>query len=98
MVLLKDLFEKAIYKYRVNKTGFKYVQRVTDDKYNKGFFWRYYLRLNGEELSIQRTNLNVLKDYVINSGLPWIVVDEVLAKNSLESEKKYKRGGFLKND
>lgn len=90
MVLLKDLFEEAMknveYNNQSNKTGFKYVSRVTDDKYKKGFFWRYYLRENGGEISVRGTSLHILKNRVINKGLPWIITDEVLADNNLKSE------------
>ena len=97
MVLLKDLFEEAIGKHSCdrfgvacnnmsNKTGFKYVSRVNNKLYKQGYCWKYRRNLGGEVVQVQGITLKVLHERVISRGLPWVIVDEILANNNLESE------------
>ena len=73
----------------VNTTGYYHVHKDKHDKYVQGYLWRYNYEDNqGNRLHIRRSDLNKLKEEVINRGLKWEVVDKVNAKKSdIENEK-----------
>jgi len=73
-----------------NTTGFYCVTRDKDKRLKQGFRWIYqYYREHNKQKQIKSTNLLKLKDKVEAQGLPWKIIDEEKAKQSLELNKKY---------
>ena len=99
MVLLKVLFDEAMAKQRRNdankrnssrrsnnKTGFKYLCKTPNDRYKKGYGWRYQRTINNEYVAINATDLYRLFNKVRCRGYEWIMIDEEKAKQTVEGE------------
>lgn len=75
----KKSFESSAKKTIKNtNSGFYNVSKVKLKKCTQGFTWRYYGRKQ-----IQSTNLLTLKNRVVSEGLEWKIIDEKLARNSV---------------
>lgn len=64
---------------KTTNTGFYKVSKLKGKKYKQGFTWSYY----GEK-QLRSTNLLSLKEKVISNKLNWEIIDEELAKESVE--------------
>ena len=62
-------------------TGFLNVRkRIRNNK----LMWRYTKTVKGEKLDVSSKNLRDLKHKVVSNGFPWQIIDETLAKKSIE--------------
>ena len=96
MTSLKVLFDEAMKKQwwqtphsghrSRNKTGFKWLCKINNSHYQRGYGWRYYRRINKEPITFYDGDLFCLVDKVITSGYGWIVLDEESAQATVESE------------
>lgn len=101
MVSLKVLFEEAMARQRRidaskrnhssarrshNKTGFKYLCKTPNDRYRKGYGWRYQRTINNEHVAINATDLYQLFNKVRCRGYDWVMLDEEKAKQTVEGE------------
>lgn len=81
-----------------NKTGFYRVHKNKANELHNGFTWAYvYPAEPYKPKQISSTDLTLLKEQVINQGLPWYVVDEDKAAKSL-SENIPKTLRYTKNN
>lgn len=100
MTSLKTLFDEAMKKERRewcstngsrnsrsnNKTGFKWLCRINNNRYKKGYGWVYHRRINGKYISVYAADLFRLFEKVIARGYDWSMLDEERAKVTVESE------------
>ena len=71
-----------------NTTGFYRVYQQKDICCKQGFRWCYKYYENKKRKLISSTNLLKLKEKIENQNLPWVIIDEEKAKQSLELNKK----------
>lgn len=70
-------------------TGFYRVSKKKHKKYKQGFLWQYlWTDSDGKRKGIMSISLSKLKDRVEAKGLHWEIIDENLAKKTLEEDKK----------
>ena len=70
-------------------TGFYHVTKRKNKKYTKGFIWSYnYTDDNKKRRSIMSISLEQLEEKVKTKGLHWEIIDEELAKKTLQEDKK----------
>lgn len=99
MVLLKDLFEEAMDKhypkkskkskkhsFKYNKHGLFRVCKIVSNRCRKNYTWKYSFRKNYRGHAISAVNLIRLKEKVLEQDLPWVIVDEELARQAVESD------------
>lgn len=94
MVLLKDLFEEAMNKnkktskpsFRRNKYGLFRVCKVVNNRCRNDSIWKYTFRKNYKSHAVTATNLIRLKERVLDKNLPFIIIDEELARQTVEIE------------
>ena len=68
-------------------TGIFRVSKKKNKKYIKGFLWSYnYTDNEGKRRTIQSKSLKQLKERVENMGLHWEIIDEELAKKTIEED------------
>ena len=61
-----------------NSTNYFRVTKQKNSTYKQGFAWNYkYYDESGNRKGITSSNLNKLKEKVLNRGLPWLKLDEV---------------------
>ena len=72
-----------------NTTGFYRVSKHNNNC-KQGFSWRYTY----QNKEISYVNILKLKDKVEAQGLPWEIIDEEKAKESLELNNKYHKGEY----
>lgn len=75
-----------------NTTGFYCVRQEKRKDCKQGFIWRYIYRIDKKLKEISSINLLKLKNKVEAQGLPWEIIDEAKAKQSLELNDKYHKG------
>ena len=71
-----------------NKTGFYRVDKCNNDSYKQGFFWRYRYCIDSQHKSISSTDLNKLKEKVLEQNLEWEIIDEEKAQRSVNLNKR----------
>lgn len=54
----------------------------------KGFTWRYRYCIDSQHKSISSTDLNKLKEKVLEQDLEWKIIDEEKAQRSLDLDKR----------
>ena len=99
MTSLKVLFDEAMHKQRSemqcianmnrksrNKTGFKWLCKTRNSKYSTGHVWIYHRRVDGTHISKYAKDLFRLFDKVMELGYDWVILDEELARNTVESD------------
>lgn len=89
-----ESIQKEIRDYKMksrNKTGFYRVDKCSNDSYRQGFFWRYRYCIDSQHKSISSTDLNKLKEKVLEQDLEWKIIDEERAQRSVDLNK----GGIL---
>lgn len=91
-----------ISKYK-NSSGILNVGKTHNDNCSQGFNWTYWYYDQNKQKSISAIDLLRLKEKVLAEGFEWVIVNEDLAKKSLEEstiniEEKYKnhRTGILR--
>lgn len=62
---------------KYNSTGYYRVSKHNKSDCKQGFYWSYQWRENGKKKSINRTNIEKLKDAVISRGLKWCKISEI---------------------
>lgn len=77
-----------------NTSGFYRVNKKKDNSCKQNFLWCYRYYINDKRKEIKSTNLLKLKDKVEVQGLPWKIIDEEKAKESLELNNKYHKGEY----
>lgn len=83
--------------HNYNTTGYLHVRRISDSRLRHGFIWGYYYNDDsGKEKRIFNVDLNLLKDEIINRGLPWEIIDEENAKRS--NERNIPKGHYFTNN
>ncbi|MBQ6220073.1 MAG: GIY-YIG nuclease family protein [Methanobrevibacter sp.] len=87
---------KDINHTRDNKTGYYRVSKNIDENMDQGYSWKYQYIENGEKKAISRTNFLELEKIVKSKNLPWMIIDEENAKETLnqiiEDNKMYNNG------
>lgn len=81
---------------RNNTTGFYRVYKNIDNSCQQGFIWKYQYYDKGKYKTISSVNLLKLKEKVASQKLPWKILNNDKAKQSLELNNKYHKGE--KND
>ena len=76
---------------RYNTTGFYKVSISNCSSCKKGFTWRYRYCIDSQHKSISSTDLNKLKEKVLEQDLEWKIIDEEKAQRSVDLNK----GGIL---
>lgn len=71
---------------KYNTTGFYRVSMCSCLACKKGFCWVYTYYLNSQRKFISSTDLNKLKDKVLEQGFKWEIIDENKAKQSLKKD------------
>lgn len=72
-------------------TGFYLVSKKKHSKYRQGFMWGYnYLDDDGKRKSIFSISLPKLEEKVKAKGLRWEIINEELAKKTIEEDKNVK--------
>ena len=66
-----------------NTTGFYRVSKVKDNAYKQGFIWRYEYRKKSIKKQIKSVNLLKLQEKVEAQGLPWQIINNEKAKQSI---------------
>ncbi len=69
-----------------SRTGFYRVQK-TVTKSSKGYSYQYKFYENGKRIRLTNKNLKDLKNKVVSQGLPWFIIDDEKARETLEMEK-----------
>ena len=70
-----------------NTTGFYRVTKQKDNNCKQGFRWRYYYRnKNNKQKCLSSTNLKKLEKKVKAQSLPWQIVNENKARQSLKKD------------
>lgn len=67
----------------MNTTGFYRVSKVKDNAYKQGFIWRYEYRKKSIKKQIKSVNLLKLQEKVEAQGLPWQIINNEKAKQSI---------------
>lgn len=81
---------KRLHSSKMTSTGILYVSKKKNKKYTKGFIWSYnYTDSNKKRRSMMSISLEELKKKVEAKGLPWKIIDEELAKNSIKEDSTY---------
>ena len=70
----------------MNTTGFYRVSKVKDNAYKQGFIWRYEYRKKSIKKQIKSVNLLKLQEKVEAQGLPWQIINNEKAKQSILSD------------
>lgn len=71
-----------------NQTGYYRVFKSKSKQVYQGFIWGYNYPISpGKFKQISNIDLNILKKEVISQGLPWKVLNEEKAKQSIEENK-----------
>lgn len=71
-----------------NKTGFFRVGIIKSTNHTQGFFYRYSYYDKGVRRALASVDIKLLSEKVKNKGLPWEVIDEEKAKQTIrESEQ-----------
>lgn len=73
---------------KYNTTGFYRVYKAKDNAFKQGFRWSYQYSNESKKQTIMSLNLLELKDKVEAKGLPWKILNEEKAKQSLEENEK----------
>ena len=71
-----------------NTTGFYKVSISNCSSCKKGFTWRYRYCIDSQHKSISSTDLNKLKEKVLEQDLEWKIIDEERAQRSLDLDKR----------
>ena len=71
-----------------NTTGFYKVSISNCSSCKKGFTWRYRYCIDSQHKSISSTDLNKLKEKVLEQDLEWKIIDEEKAQRSLDLDKR----------
>ena len=69
-----------------NKTGFFRVSRCKDKNYKQGFSYRYSYLENGKRWDIRSNRIIALASKVKARGLPWLILNETLARQTIQNE------------
>lgn len=70
-------------------TGIYRLTKQKKDDVKQGFVWSYSFQdVEKKQKTINYVDLNNVKNYVLNNGLEWIILDEKLAKQSFEENNK----------
>ena len=73
---------------KLSSTGFYRVSKKKQPRTKQGFIWQYqYTDNNGKRKTIMSVSLFKLKEKVVNKGFDWEVVNEKLAKKTIEEDK-----------
>lgn len=70
-------------------TGFFHVSKTLSEKYRQGYFYRYHYYIDNKRKSFSAPTIKELKKKVKEKGLEWIVLDEELAKETVNHDKKF---------
>lgn len=84
----KSLMENKSTGRHPNKTGLYRVYKSIHKNARHGFIWVYRYRVNGKNKSIKRVDLNKLQEEVLKRELPWEVIDEEKAKQTMSENEK----------
>ena len=74
-----------------NTSGILNVTKNKDKKYTQGFKWSFQYFDNRRRRCLTSTDLNKLKEKVLEKGLKWIILDEEMAKASFEENEKCRK-------
>lgn len=91
--------EEILSKYpkKENISGFYHVSKVSRDQFFQSFYWAYwYFDDENNRRAISRINLEDLKTEVKKKNLPWKIINETIAKKSIE-DNKINMGNYNKN-
>ena len=69
-----------------NKTGFFRVSKCKDKKYKQGFVYRYSYLEDGKRWDIRSNKIIALASKVKSKGLPWLILNETLARQTIQKE------------
>ncbi|WP_405286429.1 GIY-YIG nuclease family protein [Methanobrevibacter sp.] len=84
----KSIMANKSTSHRSNKTGFYRLSKDIHKNAKRGVIWVYRYRVNGKNKVIKRVDLRDLREEVLKRGLPWEVIDEEKAKQTIrESEQ-----------
>ena len=70
-------------------TGFYSVHKINEKKRKQGFTWGYVYKVDNKKKRIKSIDLLKLKNKVKAKGLPWGVIDNEKAQQSLELNAKW---------
>ena len=74
-----------------SSTGFYRVSKKKHKKYKQGFLWQYlWTDVDGKTKGMMSISIHKLKERVKAKGFRWEVVDEELAKKTIEEDKNLK--------
>ena len=78
-------------KYKISKanntTGFYRVRKIINSRYKKGFYWDYrFYNNNNKRYKLSSVSLSQLEKKVKAQNLPWQIVDENKARQSLKKD------------
>lgn len=66
-----------------NTTGYFRVSKCNNKNYKQGFYWCYsYYDDNNKPKRITSINLDTLRNKVLQRNLPWVILDEKIAKST----------------
>ena len=71
-----------------NKTGFLRVGIIKTTQNKQGLFYRYSYYDNGVRRSLASADIKLLSEKVKNKGLPWRVIDEEKAKQTIKESEQ----------
>ena len=71
---------------RINSTGFFRVTKFNCSSCKQGFIWVYQYYVNGKQKQVRSTDLNKLKQKIVDNDFEWGLIDEV---NALVTCEKY---------
>ena len=67
-----------------NTSGLFRVSKLKDEKCKQKFRWRYDYQENGKHKAISSVDLSKLKSKVLAKNLPWKIIDEEKARESIQ--------------
>lgn len=70
-----------------NTTGFYRVSKQKKNSCKQGFIWVYQYYIDSQKKDISSTDLNRLKEKVLEKNLEWYIINEENAKQSLRDDR-----------
>ena len=77
-----------VHSLKTTTTGIFHLTKRDCPSCDQGFIWGYKWIENGKKKTMSSVSLTKLKEKVLRKGLPWKIIDEELAKKTLQEDKK----------
>ena len=85
----EELLHKMSKKKVRTSSGVKYVSKVKSGQVRRGFYWGYCQKNKKVKINLSSGTLSELKQRVEDKGLEWIIIDENVYANAIESDIKW---------